>query len=53
MGFVFGFVGGMLVVNGVLYGSDVNVGFLGGIIIGFLVGFIVLGIKKVWVLKVL
>ncbi len=43
----------MLAANGALYGSDANAGFLGGIITGFLAGFIALGIKKVRVPKAL
>lgn len=51
-GLVPGFVGGMLAANGALYGSDANAGFLGGIITGFLAGYIVLAIKKIPVPKV-
>ncbi|MHC5268987.1 fructose-specific PTS transporter subunit EIIC [Enterococcus sp. LJL98] len=51
-GLVPGFVGGMLAANGSLYGSDANAGFLGGIVTGFLAGFIVLGMRKVKVPKV-
>lgn len=51
-GLVPGFVGGMLAANGSLYGSDANAGFLGGIVTGFLAGFVVLGMRKVKVPKV-
>lgn len=51
-GLVPGFVGGMLAANGALYGSDANAGFLGGIVTGFLAGFVVLGMRKVKVPKV-
>lgn len=50
-GLVPGFVGGMLAANGSLYGSDANAGFLGGIITGFLAGYVVLAIKKINVPK--
>lgn len=52
-GLVPGFVGGMLAANGSLYGSDANAGFLGGIVTGFLAGYLVLAIKKVPVPKVI
>ncbi|MGL5296005.1 MAG: fructose-specific PTS transporter subunit EIIC [Culicoidibacterales bacterium] len=51
-GLVPGFIGGMLAVNGTLYGSDVNAGFLGGIVTGFLAGIVVLALKKIPVPKV-
>lgn len=52
-GLVPGFIGGMLAANGALYGSDANAGFLGGIVTGFLAGYVVVAIKKVKVPKVI
>lgn len=50
-GLVPGFVGGMLAANGSLYGGAANTGFIGGIITGFLAGFVILGLKKLKVPK--
>lgn len=39
--FFFGLIGGWIVNNGFFYGVDVGIGFIGVIIVGFLVGYFV------------
>lgn len=53
LGFVLGMIGGYIVVIGSFYDSVSGVGFFGGIIVGFLVGYVVFWIKKLKVLKVI
>ncbi|WKD61675.1 PTS system mannose-specific EIIBCA component [Corynebacterium ciconiae DSM 44920] len=48
-----GFVTGMIAVTGSLYNSDAGAGFIGGIITGFLSGYVALAIKKIPVGKYL
>ncbi len=42
-----GFITGMIAVTGSLYNSDAGAGFIGGIITGFLSGYVALAIKKI------
>lgn len=42
-----GFITGMIAVTGTLYNSDSGAGFIGGIITGFLSGYVALAIKKI------
>ncbi|AHI19407.1 PTS system, mannose-specific IIB component / PTS system, mannose-specific IIC component / PTS system, mannose-specific IIA component [Corynebacterium casei] len=46
-----GLITGLIAVNGDLYGSEANAGFIGGIVTGILSGYIALAIKKVPVHK--
>ncbi|MER5891010.1 PTS fructose transporter subunit IIABC [Streptomyces sp. NPDC001941] len=48
-----GMIGGFLAADAVnIYGADANAGFLGAIVTGFLAGYLVLGLRKVKVPKV-
>ncbi len=42
-----GFITGMIAVTGSLYNSDAGAGFIGGIITGFLSGYVALAVKKI------
>lgn len=42
-----GLIGGYIAANGYFYGSEANAGFLGGIVTGFLAGYIVKGLKSI------
>ena len=46
-----GLITGLIAVNGDLYGSEANAGFIGGIVTGILSGYIALAIKKIPVHK--
>ena len=46
-GLVPGLIGGYIAANGYFYGSEANAGFLGGIVTGFLAGYIVKGLKSI------
>lgn len=46
-----GLITGLIAVNGDLYGSEANAGFIGGIITGILSGYVALAIKKIPVHK--
>lgn len=46
-GLVPGLIGGYIASNGSFYGSEANAGFLGGIVTGFLAGYIVKGLKSI------
>lgn len=46
-GLVPGLIGGYIAANGSFYGSQANAGFLGGIVTGFLAGYIVKGLKAI------
>lgn len=46
-----GFVTGLIAVNGALYHSEANAGFIGGIITGILSGYVALAIRKIPVNK--
>lgn len=46
-GLVPGLIGGYIAANGSFYGSQANAGFLGGIVTGFLAGYVVKGLKSV------
>lgn len=50
-GIVPGLIGGYIAANGYFYGSEANAGFLGGIVTGFLAGYIALGLKSLKVPK--
>lgn len=42
-----GMIGGYIAVNGSFYGTEADAGFIGGIIAGFLAGYVVLGLRKI------
>src|SRR5699024_11874734 len=42
-----GVIGGFIAVNGSFYGTEADAGFIGGIIAGFLAGYVVLGLRKI------
>lgn len=42
-----GIIGGFIAVNGSFYGTEADAGFIGGIIAGFLAGYVVLGLRKI------
>ncbi|PQM75328.1 fructose-specific PTS transporter subunit EIIC [Corynebacterium sp. J010B-136] len=46
-----GLITGLIAVNGDLYGSEANAGFIGGIVTGILSGYVALSIKKIPVHK--
>ena len=46
-----GIIGGFIAVNGSFYGTEADAGFIGGIIAGFLAGYVVLALKKIKVPK--
>ncbi|MDU1314549.1 PTS fructose transporter subunit IIC [Clostridium septicum] len=46
-GLVPGLIGGYIASNGYFYGSQANAGFLGGIVTGFLAGYVAKGLKSI------
>lgn len=42
-----GIIGGFIAVNGSFYGTEADAGFIGGIIAGFLAGYVVLALRKI------
>lgn len=46
-----GIIGGFIAVNGSFYGTEADAGFIGGIIAGFLAGYVVLALRKIKVPK--
>src|SRR5690625_1657376 len=42
-----GIIGGFIAVNGNFYGTEADAGFIGGIIAGFLAGYVVLALRKI------
>src|SRR5699024_3648610 len=46
-GLAAGIIGGFIAVNGSFYSTEADVGFIGGIIAGFLAGYVVLGLRKI------
>lgn len=52
-GLVPGLIGGYIASNGSFYGSQANAGFLGGIVTGFLAGYVVKGLRSLKVPKMI
>src|SRR5690625_1155365 len=47
LGLASGIIGGFIAVNGSFYGTEADAGFIGGIIAGFLAGYVVLALIKI------
>lgn len=52
-GLVPGLIGGYIAANGSFYGSEANAGFLGGIVTGFLAGYVTKGLKSIKVPEII